>query len=358
MSPEDVASTPGPSSAIPVPVRQQDSSSSRHPFFGSVNHGQYDDASHRGRYLVGSPDQLNPYDNDSTSSSRSRRPDAIPFNLPSNSNSYSASNFPAPLGTPISTRPSMGGRSTSSPLVRRKPSGVGLSGSAQRHGITSAILGGSLAGGEAPKHQWTLFEQLMENEGQLRSPGGRTGRRPSRSGRSDAPDSSGGGEASAGERDPFLDVVVEDSPGRSRSRSPIIPTLASVHEDTDSDSDTSGGEYDSDSSATSTSSASGQVTPTGPQPPAPPPTLLSRIRALPSRLPTLSVLHRNILKCAIAYFVASLFTFNPYLSGLMSDLTTFAVPHRNSFLTMGKRPTPSGHMVATMYVLFLGFTGS
>lgn len=55
---------------------------------------------------------------------------------------------------------------------------------------------------------------------------------------------------------------------------------------------------------------------------------------------SLSPLHRNVLKCSIAYFIASLFTFCPYFSGLISDLVSYGP---------GKQgPTPSGHMVATM----------
>lgn len=60
------------------------------------------------------------------------------------------------------------------------------------------------------------------------------------------------------------------------------------------------------------------------------------------RLPELSLLHRNIIKCCIAYFIASLFTFSPYLSGFIADITGD---------NPGERiPSPSGHMVATMYV--------
>ena len=46
---------------------------------------------------------------------------------------------------------------------------------------------------------------------------------------------------------------------------------------------------------------------------------------------------RNVLKCSIAYFTAALFTFSPLLSQFISDLDTSG-------------PSASGHMVATMYV--------
>ncbi|THH14901.1 hypothetical protein EW146_g5493 [Bondarzewia mesenterica] len=63
-----------------------------------------------------------------------------------------------------------------------------------------------------------------------------------------------------------------------------------------------------------------------------------------SSLPTLPTLYRNILKCSIAYFLASLFTYSPYLSGLIS-----AISSKES----GERyPSPSGHMVATVAVYF------
>ncbi|KZT29097.1 hypothetical protein NEOLEDRAFT_1154149 [Neolentinus lepideus HHB14362 ss-1] len=59
-------------------------------------------------------------------------------------------------------------------------------------------------------------------------------------------------------------------------------------------------------------------------------------------LPTLTTIQRNILKCAIAYFIGSLFTFSPYLSGFISDVTAAGE----------RRPAPSGHMVATVAVYF------
>lgn len=57
-------------------------------------------------------------------------------------------------------------------------------------------------------------------------------------------------------------------------------------------------------------------------------------------LPTLTPVQRNILKCCIAYFIGSLFTFSPYLSGFIADLTGNGPGERT--------PSPSGHMVATV----------
>lgn len=58
------------------------------------------------------------------------------------------------------------------------------------------------------------------------------------------------------------------------------------------------------------------------------------------QFPAIPILYRNIIKCAVAYFVASLFTFSPYLSGFISDITSYGSGER--------RPSPSGHMVATV----------
>ena len=65
----------------------------------------------------------------------------------------------------------------------------------------------------------------------------------------------------------------------------------------------------------------------------------------PSRsyLPTFSPLTRNILKCCIAYFIASLFTYSSYLSGFIIDIVGGDPGDR--------KPSPSGHMVSTMYVI-------
>jgi len=87
---------------------------------------------------------------------------------------------------------------------------------------------------------------------------------------------------------------------------------------------------------------------------------ISELETHPPRfsfLPSLTTFQRDILKCSIAYFIGSLFTFNPYLSSLISDIST-SVPchpvHRShnqplSLVPVGvpQGPSPTGHMVAT-----------
>lgn len=65
-------------------------------------------------------------------------------------------------------------------------------------------------------------------------------------------------------------------------------------------------------------------------------------RSLLSWFPTgtLSPLSRNILKCCIAYFIGSMFTYCPYLSSFIADIRGEG----------DRRPSPSGHMVATVLV--------
>ena len=63
---------------------------------------------------------------------------------------------------------------------------------------------------------------------------------------------------------------------------------------------------------------------------------------LPFRPLTFTNTHRNVLKCAIAYFIGSLFTFSPHLSRFINDLSSYGPNDPTT-------PSPSGHMVATMY---------
>jgi hypothetical protein len=106
--------------------------------------------------------------------------------------------------------------------------------------------------------------------------------------------------------------------GRSRSRS--AKSLTSDSSDSSSDSDYS-------------------------EPSSPPPThnkVTATLKRLKDEIPPLSALQRNMLKCAIAYFLASLFTFIPFLSNFISDI--------GSFGKGSEIPSPSAHMIATVCV--------
>jgi hypothetical protein len=59
-----------------------------------------------------------------------------------------------------------------------------------------------------------------------------------------------------------------------------------------------------------------------------------------SHLPTLPTLYRNILKCSLAYFLGSLFTYYAPLSRFIAELTQDGPGE--------KYPSAMGHMVATV----------
>lgn len=67
-------------------------------------------------------------------------------------------------------------------------------------------------------------------------------------------------------------------------------------------------------------------------------------RGLLSRVPTLPTLYRNILKCSLAYFLGSLFTYYTPLSRFMVGLTQDGPGE--------KYPSAAGHMVATVAVYY------
>jgi len=169
-------------------------------------------------------------------------------------------------------------------------------------------------------HQWSLFGQLMEIEGQLPSSISSTPR-PSR------PDSDAAREYIASS--PSLSPRILPS-GSFHTQYSTEPTsygaffpIQPVASDLASNPNT----YEPDS--LSSSVATPEV-PFG-----------ATQSYLPFRLPTLTITHRNVLKCAIAYFIASLFTFSPHLSRFISDLSWYGPNDPTT-------PSPSGHMVATM----------
>ncbi|KAH8116610.1 Fusaric acid resistance protein-like-domain-containing protein [Phellopilus nigrolimitatus] len=166
----------------------------------------------------------------------------------------------------------------------------------------------------------------MENEGQLRSPGAsqRTKKRVSRP---SVLDTSFSTAATTSSRP---DSILEEGEGGPRARASIVQSPAEDFFPQHDTTDTTESDYDSDATERYESSA----------PSTPPPEEPNKSRWV--SIPDIPVLYRNILKCAVAYFIASLFTFVPPLSHLIGDITSDG----------SKIPSPSGHMVATVAVYF------
>lgn len=169
-----------------------------------------------------------------------------------------------------------------------------------------------------PEQQWSLFGQLMENEGYL-SPTSASfrGRRDSgnyffsRDTTSTASGLSARAHGSLAPSYTHQDVSI-------RTASPI---RSSVLIEPTSD------EYDSDRDSI-------QATTRAPPPPQSPQPWWAN---LPTGRLSLSSITKNVLKCSMAYFIASLFTFSPFLSAIFTDVDS-------------STPSASAHMVSTMYV--------
>ena len=189
-----------------------------------------------------------------------------------------------------------------------------------RHATTYHTLpSGSQPNQRRPEYtrQWSLFGQLMENEGQLPSSISSTSRRS----RLESDGDMSVREHLAGlypRTRPSASFHTQDSaePINDDTPFPIHPITSDLPSNHGPDS-------------LSSSTATFEV---------PSRTIQSY---LPFRLPAFTITHRNVLKCAIAYFVASLFTYSPHLSRFISDLSTHGLNDRTT-------PSPSGHMVATM----------
>lgn len=206
-------------------------------------------------------------------------------------------------GEPFS-RPSLGRSATTPhlPQVRKR---------------NSALL--RLNTGNHTPREWSVFGQLMENEGQI-TPQSASFRRTSRAHSTRIPSGNITPRSSMIESHPSIDI-----------QSPVAEEeFFGGQSPTDSDSDSeSVHSLDSEESSSYASTVQDETQP--------------KWYSLRERIPTVPVLYRNIFKCAVAYFIASLFTFNPYLSGFMSDLVSYGSGER--------RPLPSGHMVATVCVI-------
>lgn len=163
-----------------------------------------------------------------------------------------------------------------------------------------------------PKREWSVFEQRMENEGQMRT-------------KNTLRESMSEGVVSSTLHQTAVTPIRSESPV---SCAPSLRRIAVEDGHESDDASTIG--YDSESDVEDSS-----------RPSTPTPVLSPQKRRWYSKWnpPSLTPLQRNILKCAVAYFIGSLFTFNSTLSGLIT-----------SVISTGDEtaPSQSGHMVATV----------
>ena len=178
--------------------------------------------------------------------------------------------------------------------------------------------------------EWSLFGQLMENEGQLRPSTSATSRLRRRNAQLRSSGTNAGfpspGHTSPGDHaHPTSSSSSSELSALSTEPDPITgEPLRHLPVTDDYDSDNS----DQSSDAHASQQAQERTT--------------RRFAWL--SLPPLPRLYKNVLKCALAYLIASLFTFVPYLSGFLADVPTVG---------KGEGPSPSGHMVATVCVWFI-----
>lgn len=229
------------------------------------------------------------------------------FSSVGNTNTLSASP-PNVEGQSRPTRPRVSNRVVSSPT---SPERRRNSSSRTRHGTIFA----SFNRPRSSRREWSVFEQRMENEGQMRT--------------KNALRESVSESVVPSPFQPPADLSV-----RSESPAAGAPSLRRVVvEDGHESDDASTIEDDSDSGSDSEDSSR----------PSTPPSIPPRKRRWYSkwRPRPLTPLQRNILKCAVAYFVGSLFTFNLTLSNLITSvISTETVDERT--------PSKSGHLVATV----------
>lgn len=213
-------------------------------------------------------------------------------------------NFRTPLyveGQSHPARPRTGNRMVSSVTPQRRAKST----SRTRPGTMFPTFGKT-----PPRGEWLVFEQRMENEGQMRTKN--TLRESVREGAIPS----------------LFDPTARTAP-RSESPVPSAPSPRCVPvEGVQESDDASTIGYDSESDLEDSSRPSTPIP-------------LSQKQRWPEKwkLPSLSPLQRRILKCAVAYFVGSLFTFNSTFSALI----TSAIPTGDE-----GTPSRSGHMVATV----------
>jgi hypothetical protein len=188
----------------------------------------------------------------------------------------------------------------------------------------------------APDREWSLFEQRMTNEGQLRRSGVDVDRSPTMA---RARRTAVAGAAGALSVSPALEGILAEREGEGAAPLAVSPAAESVRDPFDSVDLRRYSQAPSYRTSSIDSFDERSILSVAPvEPPAPPPRPVGwRERWIPA----LSPLQKNIFKCGVAYFLGSLFTFNPYLSDIIARVTA------------SEGPSPTGHMVATVYGLLV-----
>ncbi|KAG7098252.1 hypothetical protein E1B28_000214 [Marasmius oreades] len=223
--------------------------------------------------------------------------------------------------------------------------------SSQKRPATST--GFSLSIPKSPKEpEWTVFGQLMEDQlgtptpsnasGVLTTPlTGRPYARKSQAVQAQKLQRSGETTPRGSLADSYFGATVQ-SPVLEQAN-PFGDSTDRIQSDSDSSSSSSDSDTDTETESTASTFRSSRrsvhLQDNEEPPPPSPPKWYS-----PQRLPQIPVLYRNIIKCSIAYFVGSLFTYNDYLSSFVSDIAPYG--------TGGGKPLPTGHMIATVAVYF------
>lgn len=233
-----------------------------------------------------------------------------------------------------------------------------------------------------PDRQWTLFGQLLEDDGAFRSRNTRrasiaagTPNRPRAASavRQPAPPTPGISQPPRREPLPVERVSLDQSlsphnlldlPNPSSSHPNLLSDEPPVDQELLDQSDDEGDSLISGSASLTAGSHHSTNQPERPGHPreptdysmetdddddessSPPPSRTSR-RLSWLRVPTLSPLQQKVLKCSLAYTIGCLFTFVPALSSLLTDI----VP-----LESQQGPSPTGHMVATVGMLCFQYT--
>ena len=196
---------------------------------------------------------------------------------------------------------------------------------------------------QRPQTEWTVFGQLMVPEGQIASsPDDPMTPRAMRNrssilrfgARSRSPAvNRRRGSMGTGSTLYLTGSSVLQSPEQEMNKASSYFSLQSTSPLPATDNRFAQTDYDSDASDDS------DATPIPSNEREPPPSKWKRIQ---SKVPAIPIAYRNMLKCSIAYLIASLFTFEPHLATLFSGLVSYGNKGE------ARLPLPSGHMVATM----------